>query len=186
MSSINPSRPSSAASGVKREHQSQRRSSSRASSAGAASTATRAGKRARASASERPTVNPSRVASASTQTSRSALLTLATAASGAALSTPLSRRARSVARRGSQRERNRRIAKSQVLVKSQVLASPFQTDDAPRIESLWPRSIAGRKTGVLPDALLSAADAVIDRVYRDAQVAEARLDEPRPAGERPG
>ena len=62
-----------------------------------------------------------------------ALLTLATAASGAALSTPLSRRARSVARRGSQRERNRRIAKSQVLVKSQVLASPFQTNNAPRV-----------------------------------------------------
>ena len=42
----------------------------------------------------------------------------------------VSRRARSVARRGSQRERNRRVVKSQVLVKSQILASPFQTDDA--------------------------------------------------------
>ena len=40
---------------------------------------------------------------------------LATAASGAALSTRLRRRARSVARRGSQRERNRRIVKSHVL-----------------------------------------------------------------------
>ena len=74
-----------------------------------------AGERARASASDRPTVSPSRAASASTQTSRSALLTLATAASGARLSTPLRRRARSVARRGSQRERNRRIVKSQFL-----------------------------------------------------------------------
>ena len=39
-------------------------------------------------------VNPSRAASASTQTSRLALLTLAKAASGEALSTPLRRRAR--------------------------------------------------------------------------------------------
>ena len=145
MSSISPSRPSSAARGVKREHQSQRRSRSRASSAGSASTATRAGKRARASASGRPTVNPSRAASASTPTSRRALSILATAASGAALSTPMSRRARSVASRGSQRERNRRIVKSQFL-ENHRLASPFQTENARWIESLQPRSI-GRPEG---------------------------------------
>src|SRR5271170_6079320 len=159
MSSISPSAQSSAASGVKREHQSQRRSSSRASSIGCASTATRLGKRARASASDRPMVSPSRAASASTQTSRSALLTLPTAASGARLSTPLRRRARSVASRGSHRERNRRIAKSHFL-ENIVLASPLQTDDALRVESLQrPLGPGARKT---------------------------RLDEPRSAGEWPG
>ena len=59
-------------------------------------------------------------------TSRSALASLAKAASGALLSTPLRRRARSVARRGSQSERNLRVVKSQVLVKNQFLASPFE------------------------------------------------------------
>src|SRR5579863_3250098 len=108
-------------------------------------------------------VNPSRAASASTQTRRSALLTLATAASGARRSTPLRRRARSVASRGSHRERNRRIAKSQFLelqfLELIVLASPFQTDDALGVESLKGRLGPG--------------------------AGEARLDEPRPEGERP-
>src|SRR5579863_2845950 len=104
-------------------------------------------------------VNPSRAASASTQTRRSALLTLATAASGARRSTPLRRRARSVASRGSHRERNRRIVKSQFL-ELIVLASPFQTDDALSVESL-------------------------ERPLRPG-AGKARLDEPRPAGERPG
>ena len=63
-----------------------RRGASRscASSRGSASTTTRAGKRARASASERPRLKPSRAAAASRQTSLCALSTLATAASGAA------------------------------------------------------------------------------------------------------
>ena len=77
----------------------------------------------------------SRAASASTQTSLCALSILATATSGAALSTPPSRRARSVARRGSQRERNRLVVKGRVLeshvLESQVLASPFETRRAP-------------------------------------------------------
>src|SRR5271167_1939693 len=100
-------------------------------------------------------VSPSRAASASTQTRRSALLTLATAASGVRLSTPLRRRARSVASRGSHRERNRRIAKSQFL-ENFVLASPFQADDALGVESPQrPLRPSARKT---------------------------RLDEPRAAG----
>src|ERR1700727_1615978 len=163
MSSISPSRPSSAASGEQREHQSQRRSSSRASSRGSASTAMRAGKRARASGSERPRLKPSRAAAASTQTSLCALSILATATSGARLSTPPSRRARSVARRGSQRERNRLVVNGHVLeshvFENNVLPSPFQTNDPPSIERLR-------------------------RPFRP-RTREARLDEPRPAGEGP-
>src|SRR5258708_32128671 len=98
------------------------------------------------------------------QTSLCALSILATAASGDALSTWPSRRARSVARRGSQRERNRLVvnalAPERHVFESHVLASPFETNDALSIESLkrplWPRT------------------------------REARLDEPRPASEGPG
>src|SRR5271167_3964662 len=98
------------------------------------------------------------------QTSLCALSILATAASGARLSTWPSRRARSVARRGSQRERNRLVVNAHVLeshvLESHVLASPFETDDAPSVESL-------------------------NRPLRP-RAREARLDEPRPAGEGPG
>src|SRR5579863_988423 len=100
----------------------------------------RKGKRARASGSERPMLKPSRAASASMQTSLCALSILATATSGAALSTWPSRRARSVARRGSQRERNRLVVNAHVLeshvFESQVLASPFEANDALPVESL--------------------------------------------------
>src|SRR3984957_16841813 len=98
------------------------------------------------------------------QTSLCALSILATATSGAALSTPPSRRARSVARRGSQRERNRLVVNAHApkshVFESHVLASPFQTNDAPWVESLN-RSLGPRTR-------------------------EARLDESRPTGEGPG
>src|SRR4029077_719231 len=98
------------------------------------------------------------------QTSLCALSILATAASGAALSTPPSRRARSVARRGSQRERNRLVvnalAPESHVFESHVLASPFETDDAPWVERL-------------------------KRSFR-SRTREARLDEPRSTGEGPG
>src|ERR1700693_4445075 len=98
------------------------------------------------------------------QTSLCALSILATAASGAALSTPPSRRARSVARRCSQRERNRLVGNAHVperhVFESHVLASPFETNDAPWVESLK-RSLRSRTR-------------------------EARLDEPRSAGGGPG
>src|ERR1700729_1061674 len=98
------------------------------------------------------------------QTSLCALSILATAARGARLSTPPSRRARSVARRGSQRERNRLVVNAHApeshVFESHVLASPFETDDAPWVESL--------KGPLRPRAR------------------KARLDEPRPAGEGSG
>src|ERR1700722_1498086 len=98
------------------------------------------------------------------QTSLCAFSILATATSGVVLSTPASRRARSVARRGSQRERNRLVAKAHVLEshvpESQVLSPPFEMNDALGIESL--------KRRLRPSAR------------------QARLDEPRPAGEWPG
>src|ERR1700727_723668 len=124
----------------------------------------RDGKRARASGSEGPRLKPSGAAAASMQTSLCALSILATATSGAALSTPPSRRARSVARRGSQRERNRLVVNAHApkshVFESHVLASPFQTNDAPWVESLN-RSLGPRTR-------------------------EARLDESRPTGEGPG
>src|ERR1700722_14754074 len=99
-----------------------------------------AGKRTRASGSERPRLKPSRAAAASMQTSLCALSILATAASGARLSTPPSRRARSVARRGSQGEGDRLVVKAHVLeghvFESHVLASPFETNDAPWVMRL--------------------------------------------------
>src|ERR1700691_1436966 len=98
------------------------------------------------------------------QISLCALSILATTTSGAARSTWPSRRARSVARRGSQRERNRLVVNAHApeshVFESHVLASPFETDDAPWVESL--------KGPLRPRAR------------------KARLDEPRPAGEGPG
>src|SRR5271163_5297664 len=87
-----------------------------------ASIATSAGWRARASASVMPALKPSRAAAASTLTSRRALFCVATTASAAAGSTSCARRARSVGRRGSHRDRNRRF------VKPLLLASPDQTE----------------------------------------------------------
>src|ERR1700722_2248330 len=98
------------------------------------------------------------------QTSRCALSILAIATSGARLSIPPSRRARSGARRGSQRERNRLVVNGHVLkshvFESQVQASAFETDDAPPVQS--------RRRPSTP------------------RTREARLYEPRPAGEGPG
>src|SRR3984957_4382840 len=149
MSSMSPSASSSATSGVNLEHQSASFASSRASSSGAASIAIRLGRRARASASDRPALRPRLDAKGSTQTSLCAPLILAMVASGAAFSSlraawprpvsALSRaRARSVDRRANQRERNRRVTKAP------FNAIPFKADNARLIEPMRRRPLSGR------------------------------------------
>ena len=81
-SSTAPSRPSGAASGVKRLHQSTTAAISAASASGSASATSTAGQSARASASARPGRRPRAAACASTAISRCAPFTLATVTSG--------------------------------------------------------------------------------------------------------
>ena len=85
----------------------------------------RRGRMARARVGERQ-AGPGRAARPRRRRRRGAraFLTVATTASGARWSTPCARRARSVASRGSHRERNRRIVKSQFLVDCPGYAIP--------------------------------------------------------------
>ena len=145
---------------MKREHQSQRRSSSRASSAGAASTATRFGKaRARvgegqADGQSEPrglgvdANQPLGVVDLGDGRERRALVN--------AIETPRAVRRQPRQPQGEKSPDRQKPIPREII----VLASPFQTDDALGVESL--------KRPLGPGA------------------GKARLDEPRPAGERPG
>ena len=153
-SSISPSAPSRATRGVKRAQKSATRSRSLPSAIGSASTAASAGWRARASASVRPGVRPSRAASASTPTRRCAFLIFATTTRGAAAVSDAQRAPRAVGRQARQ---------------PQGEETSVRQTSGPRFAR------SGGRFRVRVEAL-----------RRPLRRRQARLDEPRGEGGRPG